>query len=112
MRPAASDHRLRKHRVSLMNGWYPHVAGHRTLTHLLQPWEPNMFQLLKDAGYHIAWAGERGDTFSPGVADGVCDQRGFDLSPQHLLSPSPFEAHAVPLWLSGGEQGVRRRGRR
>jgi hypothetical protein len=75
-----------------MNGWYPHVAGHRTLTHLLQPWEPNMFQLLKDAGYHIAWAGERGDTFSPGVADGVCDQRGFDLPPQHLLSPSPFEA--------------------
>lgn len=106
------DHAYSQHsvcgpsRVSLMTGWYPHVAGHRTLTHLLKPWEPNMFQLLKDAGYHVAWAGERGDTFSPGVADAVCDQRGFDLPPQHLLSPSPFEAGDP--WIQAHYHGQRK----
>ena len=105
------DHAYSQHsvcgpsRVSLMTGWYPHVAGHRTLTHLLKPWEPNMFQLLKDAGYHIAWAGERGDTFSPGVADAVCDRRGFDLPPQHLMSPSPFQADDP--WIQAHYHGLR-----
>ncbi len=44
-------------RVNLMTGWYPHTRGHRTLTHLVQPHEPNMLKYLKDAGYHVAWAG-------------------------------------------------------
>jgi arylsulfatase A-like enzyme len=78
-------------RVSIMTGWYPHVAGHRTLTHLLKPWEPNLFALLRGAGYHVAWAGERGDTFAPGVADAVCDRRGFDVPPSHLFDLSPFD---------------------
>ena len=56
-------------RISMMTGWYPHVAGHRTLDHLLQPWEPNVLATLRGAGYHVAWAGVRGDTFAPGVTD-------------------------------------------
>ena len=53
-------------RVSLMTGWYPHVAGHRTLTHLLQPQEPNLLRIMRDAGYYVAVPGHRGDVFAPG----------------------------------------------
>jgi arylsulfatase A-like enzyme len=77
-------------RVSMMTGWYPHVAGHRTLTNLLNSWEPNLLGLLHDAGFHVAWAGERGDTFAAGVADEVCDRRGFTVVPEELLHPSPY----------------------
>jgi arylsulfatase A-like enzyme len=31
-------------RASFLTGWYPHVAGHRTLTHLLRPDEPNFLK--------------------------------------------------------------------
>src|SRR5215470_18318278 len=51
-------------RVSMSTGWYPHVAGHRTLTNLIKPWEPDVLQLLHDAGYLVAWAGARGDSYA------------------------------------------------
>ena len=38
-------------RCSLFTGRYMHVLGHRTQTHLVQPWEENMFSYLKYAGY-------------------------------------------------------------
>ena len=38
-------------RCSLMTGWYPHVAGFRTLKHLMQPWHPNFLQYIHDAGF-------------------------------------------------------------
>ncbi|WP_055555076.1 sulfatase-like hydrolase/transferase [Streptomyces sp. NBRC 110028] len=56
-------------RASFLTGWYPHVRGHRTLTHLLQPDEPNLLRILKDAGYHVTWAGTRGDALAPGVTE-------------------------------------------
>ncbi len=56
-------------RVSLMTGWYPHTRGHRTLTHLIQPHESNLLRYLKEGGYHVAWAGARGDVFAPGVTE-------------------------------------------
>ena len=68
-------------RISMMTGWYPHVAGHRTLDHLLQPWEPNVLATLRAAGYHVAWAGIRGDTFAPGVTEGSTDFFGFTVRP-------------------------------
>ena len=54
-------------RCSLMTGWYPHVNGHRTLTHLLRPHEPNLLRYLKQAGYHNHMYG-KGDTLSPAAA--------------------------------------------
>ncbi len=45
-------------RCSLMTGWYPHTAGHRTLWHLLQPQEPSLFEYLHRAGYQIQWFGK------------------------------------------------------
>ncbi len=56
-------------RVNFMTGWYPHTRGHRTLTHLVQPHEPNLLKYLKEGGYHVAWAGNRGDVFAPGVTE-------------------------------------------
>ncbi len=56
-------------RVNLMTGWYPHTRGHRSLTHLVQPHEPNLLRYLKEGGYHVAWAGARGDVFAPGVTE-------------------------------------------
>ncbi len=45
-------------RCSFVTGWYPHVAGHRNLTHLLQEHEPNLFGIMRDAGYEVAWFGK------------------------------------------------------
>jgi choline-sulfatase len=60
-------------RCSLMTGWYPHVAGHRTLWHLLRPHEPSLFRYLKEAGYHIEWYGKN-DLYSQDYFDGVVDR--------------------------------------
>lgn len=51
-------------RCSLMTGWYPHTAGHRTLWHLLRPHEPSLFRYLNEAGYRIEWFGKN-DLYSP-----------------------------------------------
>ena len=75
-------------RVSLMTGWYPHVQGHRTLDNLLKPWEPNMCRILRDAGYYVAIAGNRGDVFAPGVTEASSDFCG-------LLDPVSTEAVAA-----------------
>lgn len=68
-------------RVSMLTGWYPHVAGHRTLDHLLQAGEPNLYRDLRDAGYVVAWAGVRGDTFAPGVTAASTDFHGYTVAP-------------------------------
>jgi choline-sulfatase len=51
-------------RCSLMTGWYPHVAGHRTLWNLLRPEEPSLFGYLHEAGYTIRWCGKN-DLYAP-----------------------------------------------
>ena len=69
-------------RVSIMSGWYPHVAGHRTLTHLLQAWEPNLLGIMRDAGYSVAVPGHRGDVFAPGITEASSDFCGYLLNPE------------------------------
>jgi arylsulfatase A-like enzyme len=71
-------------RVSLMTGWYPHTRGHRTLTHLVKPWEPNLLRYLKEAGYNVAWAGQRGDMFAPGVTEASTHFCGWLVKPTAL----------------------------
>ena len=68
-------------RISMFTGWYPHVNGHRTLTHLLRPHEPNVFKQLRDSGYHVALAGARGDMLGPGVTAASSDRFGFTRPP-------------------------------
>lgn len=50
-------------RCSFLTGWYPHVAGHRSLTHLLKPHEPNLLKSLRQHGYDVLYWGKN-DTFS------------------------------------------------
>lgn len=40
-------------RCSFFTGLYPHVHGHRTMSHLLHPGEENLFSELRDAGYYV-----------------------------------------------------------
>jgi arylsulfatase A-like enzyme len=68
-------------RIAMMTGWYPHVAGHRTLDNLLTSQEPNLLATLRAAGYHVVWPGVRGDTFAPGVTASSTDFFGFVVKP-------------------------------
>ena len=79
-------------RISMFTGWYPHVAGHRTLTHLLQPHEPNVFAALKQGGYHVALAGARGDMMGPGVTAASSDRFGFTRPPDRADMRAFFQA--------------------
>jgi arylsulfatase A-like enzyme len=79
-------------RVSMLTGWYPHVAGHRTLTNLVKPWEPNLLALLRDAGYFVAWAGHRGDAMANGVTEASTDFCGFLTKPEVLVE-EPYHAN-------------------
>ena len=45
-------------RCSFMSGWYPHVRGHRTMFHMMQPDEPVLLRDLKRAGYYVWWGGK------------------------------------------------------
>jgi arylsulfatase A-like enzyme len=80
-------------RVSMMTGWYPHVHGHRTLDNLLEPWEPNLFRSLREAGYHVAIAGNRGDVFAPGVTEASSDFCGYLTEPTGIAArfTSPYD---------------------
>ncbi|HET6966856.1 MAG TPA: sulfatase-like hydrolase/transferase [Ornithinibacter sp.] len=93
-------------RVSMFTGWYPHVAGHRTLTHLLKPWEPNLFRTLRDAGYHVAAAGLRGDLFAPGVSAGSVDRMGFQVPPTSFRDPLVPEGHPLRRAMYAGSRGA------
>ena len=47
-------------RCSFMTGLYPHTLGHRTMGHLQQPWEENLFSDFRCAGYRTI-SSHRGD---------------------------------------------------
>ena len=47
-------------RCSFFTGLYPHVHGHRTMSHLLRPGETTLLKELKDAGYYV-WMNDRND---------------------------------------------------
>ena len=79
-------------RVSMMTGWYPHVQGHRTLDNLIKPWEPNLLAILRDAGYHVAIAGNRGDVFAPGVTEASTDFSGWLEPPSNEASMRRYTA--------------------
>lgn len=113
-------------RCSFMTGWYPHVRGHRNLTHLLQPEEPNLLKSLKQAGYEIAWFGKNDLLAREAFADSVDyfdDFEGF-LAPDvenafsfgdpgyysFLYQPTPrsIEEHVDTLKVNAGIEFLQR----
>jgi arylsulfatase A-like enzyme len=83
-------------RASFLTGWYPHVRGHRSLTHLLRPDDPNLLKSFKNNGYHVTHVGERGDTFAPGATEASCDEYGWSTPPAHGLISRKGAMH--PDW--------------
>lgn len=86
-------------RVSLMTGWYPHVRGHRTLTHLVQGHEPNLLAQMRTADYTVAFAGARGDVFAPGVTEASTDFCGWTVKPDRAqMGMGPQFPEDSPLY--------------
>lgn len=80
-------------RCSLMTGWYPHVAGHRTLWNLLRPEEPSLFGYLREAGYQVYWFGKN-DLYSP------------EAVPQNVdVWDTGGYGHTGPLAFQPGQEG-------
>ena len=62
-------------RCSFMSGWYPHVAGHRTMNHMMHENEPVLLRQLKENGYHV-WMNQRNDLLpaqNPDYYKNYCD---------------------------------------
>ncbi len=62
-------------RCSFMSGWYPHVRGHRTMFHMMQPDEPVLLRDLKEAGYFVWWGGKNDLVPGQNGFDAYCDVR-------------------------------------
>lgn len=115
-------------RCSFMTGWYPHVHGHRTMTHMLQSHEPVLLRSLKESGYHV-WMNGRNDLLpaqSPDYPHAYCSTYFVPQeSPQHSADAawrgapdgdnyySFFQGKAEPmrdmdqLWVEGAQDFIR-----
>ena len=71
-------------RCSFMTGWYPHVRGHRTMHHMLNPTlgETNLLKVLRDNGYFVWWGGKN---------DLVPGQLGFESHCDVHFRPTPAD---------------------
>ena len=81
-------------RCSFMTGWYPHVRGHRTMFHMLQPDEPVLLKRLKNSGYFVWWGGKN---------DLVPAQYGYEPFCNIKYNPSPppapyFHSDRMDQW--------------
>ncbi|MFO7698107.1 MAG: sulfatase-like hydrolase/transferase [Anaerolineae bacterium] len=82
-------------RCSLMTGWYPHVAGHRTLWNLLRCDEPSLFGYLREAGYNIQWRGKN-DLYAPDAMGQNVDH--WEHARSGHSGPSPYTPDQAPYW--------------
>jgi choline-sulfatase len=80
-------------RCSTFTGWYPHVAGHRTLWHMLRPHEPNLFRCLVQAGYDVRWYGKNdllaAESFKGSVSEAAGPPAGLrNVGPREAADPA------------------------
>lgn len=84
-------------RCSFMTGWYPHVRGHRTMYHMLQPDEPMLLRTLKESGYTVWWGGKNDVVPAQNGLDAYCDvhyrptgaRPTWDLEPEYAWRGDP-----------------------
>ena len=82
-------------RCSFMTGWYPHVRGHRTLWHMLQPHEPNLLKTPEASWLpDVIWHGKNDLLARDSFPDSVtyhCDQPGAsgDVPAKSLAAGPP-----------------------
>lgn len=86
-------------RTSMFTGQYNHVTGHRTLTNLLKPWEPNVFRSLKEDGYHVAYLAPRGDLYAQNATELGVNEYGY-LTNQTLpkFVTNPWDEDQDSIW--------------
>jgi arylsulfatase A-like enzyme len=80
-------------RCSFMTGWYPHVAGHRTMYHMLRPHEPHLLKVLRREGWFVCWAGKNDLVPAELGFDGHCDVKYRPATP-----PSKPDPHQWDEW--------------
>jgi arylsulfatase A-like enzyme len=78
-------------RCSFMSGWYPHVAGHRTMFHMMHAHEPVLLKTLKDNGYTVWWGGK--NDLVPGQ-----DGYGAFCDVKHKPNPTAPDMHGWQDW--------------
>lgn len=82
-------------RCSFMTGWYPHVRGHRTMFHMLQPDEPMLLRTLKDAGYYVWWGGKNDVVPAQNGFENYCDVK---YMPPNSAGGPMQQLHADQSW--------------
>ena len=88
-------------RCSFMTGWYPHVRGHRTMFHMLQPDEPMLLKTLKDSGYFVWWGGKNDVVPAQNGYGNYCDVK--YTAPDTPERPLRTNLHVDDAWR--GEPG-------
>jgi arylsulfatase A-like enzyme len=78
-------------RVCMFTGWYPHVRGHRTLWHLLQPDEPNVFRYLKESGYHVEMWGKNHLLADASVESSISFRGTVDYDRERGINNNPID---------------------
>ncbi|MFX0177181.1 MAG: sulfatase-like hydrolase/transferase [Candidatus Hodarchaeota archaeon] len=76
-------------RCCTFTGQYVHSIGHRSLYQLLQPYEENLFKILKENGYQVIWAG-RNDLFDK-------DSIKLSISKQIRIKPRFYKLNPFPI---------------
>lgn len=85
-------------RCSFMTGWYPHVRGHRTMHHMLNPNfdEPNLLHVLRANGYFVWWGGKN---------DMVPGQLGYEAHCDEKFRPTRADYERWGVEPSEGNHG-------
>jgi arylsulfatase A-like enzyme len=94
-------------RCSMFTGLYPHTNGHRSIWHLLQRGERNLFQDLKEAGYRTVVFGKN-DLVDTSFAAECFDEWGTRHAPDRStcgVVPSALGERLAPAMYLGRREG-------
>ncbi|MBT3374160.1 MAG: sulfatase-like hydrolase/transferase [Lentisphaerae bacterium] len=93
-------------RCCMFTGLYPHTNGHRSIWHLLQPGERNLFQDLKEAGYRNVVFG-KDDIIDASFTDACFDETALRVPRGSLgtVTPSEFTERLGAAMYTGCREG-------
>ncbi|NOY81512.1 MAG: sulfatase-like hydrolase/transferase [Kiritimatiellaeota bacterium] len=94
-------------RCSMFTGLYPHTNGHRSIWHLLQRGERNLFQDLKEAGYRNVVFGKN-DLVTPEFVPECFDEWETRVRPDAKsvrIVPTPQAERLAPAMYHGLREG-------
>lgn len=95
-------------RCSMFTGLYPHTTGHRSIWHLLQRGERNLFLDLKEAGYRNVVFGKN-DLLAPDFVADCFDEWDTRVQPDRKsvrVVPTPHAERLAPAMYHGLREGA------